>query len=58
MQEIRMANSISEILEKTKEEMCDNFCKYPCMEPPKGKDKDWLFEDENSPCNKCPLNNL
>ena len=53
-----MANSISEILEKTKEEMCDNFCKYPCMEPPKGKDKDWLFEDENSPCNKCPLNNL
>lgn len=36
------------------EQMCDEFCKYPHMQPPKGKTDDWLC-DSDSPCNKCPL---
>ena len=50
--------SISEQFEKIKEEMCDEFCKYPCMTTPEGKEDDWLHNDEESPCFRCPLNNL
>lgn len=49
--------TISEQIEKVKEEMCDKYCKYPEMTPPDGKDSDWLYED-NSPCTRCPLNRL
>lgn len=50
--------TISEQLEKAKEQMCDKYCKYPCMTPPEGKDENWLCEDEDSPCHECPLNKL
>ena len=50
--------SISEQIEKVKEKMCDSYCKYPCMAPPEGKDEDWLYMDEDSPCNSCPLCDL
>lgn len=50
--------SITEILKKTKESICNDYCKYPNMPIPEGKDDDWLLCDKDSPCNKCPLNNL
>ena len=50
-------NKITEILEETLAEMCDNYCKYPEMPIPEGKSEDWLF-DADSPCNNCPLNKL
>ena len=46
--------SVTEKLEEVKERMCDSYCKYPCMEPPEGKDENWLT-DEDSPCRDCPL---
>lgn len=36
--------------------MCDKYCKYPNQPIPEGKTEDWLIEDEDSPCNNCPLN--
>ena len=53
-----MAQTITEILEDVKEKMCNDYCKYPNQPTPEGKDEDWLFEDEESPCVKCPLNQL
>ena len=50
--------SISKIIEETKEVMCNEYCKWPCMEIPEGKTEDWLYVDDESPCIKCPLNNL
>jgi len=47
--------SITEIIESVKEDICDKYCKYPCMTPPEGKDEDWLTMDKDSPCNTCPL---
>lgn len=47
--------SITEIIESIKEDICDKYCKYPCMTPPDGKDEDWLTNDQDSPCNTCPL---
>lgn len=49
---------ISDILEEVREDMCNNYCKYPNMPVPEGKTEDWLFDDEDSPCNDCPLNYL
>lgn len=40
-------------IEKVKEKMCDEYCKYP----EKVKDKDELYED-NTPCTTCPLNDI
>ncbi len=48
---------IIEQLENIKEKMCEDYCKYPLMEIPEGKDENWLWTD-GSPCEKCPLNNL
>lgn len=50
--------SISECIEQVKTEVCKDYCKYPNMEPPEGKDENWLFEEEESPCLTCPLNQL
>ena len=50
--------TVSEQFEKLKEKMCSEYCKYPTMEIPEGKDEDWLIEDDDSPCNTCPLNKL
>lgn len=52
-----MAAGIVRIIEKTCNKMCDSYCKYPLMDPPEGKNEDWLYEDD-SPCCNCPLNNL
>lgn len=50
--------SVSDIIEKTKTEMCDHYCRYPKEPIPEGKSENWLFEDDDSPCMTCPLNNL
>lgn len=50
--------SITAVLEQTKEEMCNNYCKYPNQPAPDGKTEDWLYEDDDSPCQSCPLNKL
>lgn len=50
--------SICEQLEKVKEEMCDKYCKYPHEPVPDGKDDNYLYEDDDSPCLTCPLNRL
>lgn len=47
--------SITEILEETKAEMCDKYCKYPYEPIPEGRDDDWMFNDI---CPNCPLNRL
>lgn len=47
----------SKIIEATKTAMCNECCKYPCMEVPEGKSEGWLYEDDESPCIKCLLNN-
>ncbi len=49
--------SITEQIEKVREEMCSSYCKYPEQEIHEGKTVDWLFE-EGSPCENCPLNKL
>lgn len=53
-----MDKSITEIIEEVKEEMCDKFCKYPDQPISEGKTEDWMYCDEDSPCNDCPLNRL
>ena len=50
--------SISDQIEEVKEAMCNKYCKYSEMEPPEGKGEDWLYTDDESPCQKCPLNDL
>lgn len=50
-------NIIRDIIESVCAEICDNYCKYPEMPIPEGKDKDWLFQ-EGSPCEDCPLNKI
>ena len=47
--------TITEQLDKIKEDICDHYCKYPEMD---GKEDDWLLMDEDSPCKNCPLNNI
>ena len=36
-------------------EFCNKYCKYPELPIPEGKDENWLMEDDDSPCNTCPL---
>ena len=50
--------SIAEILEDTKAEMCNKYCRYPQEPIPEGRSDNWLVEDDDSPCMNCPLNNL
>lgn len=49
--------SIEDIIEEVKIQICDNFCKWPGAPIPEGKDENWLWDDD-SPCNDCPLNRL
>lgn len=49
--------TISQMLEDIAHEMCDHYCKYSAMEPPEGKDENWLLDDD-SPCQMCPLQRL
>ena len=44
--------SITEIIEETKEVMCDQYCKY--ADTWKNNESDEWPEE----CNNCPLNNL
>lgn len=48
---------IQDVLEDTLRQICDNYCKYPEMPIPEGKDEDWLCDDDG-PCTNCPLNKL
>lgn len=50
--------TIPQMLEDIAKEMCDHYCKYSAQEPPEGKDENWLIEDDESPCNTCPMNRL
>lgn len=45
--------TVTGILEKVKQEICDGYCKYPTLTKREGE----LFED-NSPCMECPLTRL
>ena len=50
--------TISKELDEICQTMCDSYCKYPSMEPPEGKDENWLTDDDESPCNMCPMMRL
>lgn len=50
--------SITEQIEDIKQRMCDKYCIYSHQPIPEGKDEDWLYEDDDSPCSTCPLNEL
>lgn len=45
--------TVTGILEEIKQEICDDYCKYPTLAKREGE----LFE-YNSPCMKCPLTRL
>ncbi len=50
--------TITQQIERIKEEICNKYCKWPEKEPPEGKTEEWLYEDEDGPCNSCPFNQL
>ena len=50
--------SITDLLDDAKTKMCNEYCRYPFMPIPEGKDDDWLFMDPDSPCKNCPLDML
>ncbi len=50
--------SITDLLDDTKTKMCNEYCRYPFMPIPEGKDDDWLAMDPDSPCKNCPLDML
>lgn len=50
--------AISIQLQDIASEFCDNYCKYTAAPRPEGKSEDWLWEDEDSPCNNCPINRI
>lgn len=50
--------TVKEIIDDVIDDMCNNYCKYPNMPIPEGKDADWLVEGKDSPCQNCPLNRL
>lgn len=50
--------TVAAICEEVIEEMCDHYCKWPNEPIPDGKDENWLMDDDDSPCNDCPLNRL
>lgn len=45
--------TITDILEEVKQEMCDDYCKYPTLV----NNREDLFADD-SPCMGCPLTRL
>ena len=50
--------SITDLLDDAKTKMCNEYCRYPFMPIPEGKDDDWLAMDPDSPCKNCPLDML
>ena len=50
--------NINDVITSVVEQMCENYCKYPLMDPPEGHTDDWLMDDDDSPCKTCPLNRL
>ena len=50
--------TIPAILAEIAEQMCTTRCKWPEMEIPDGRSIDWLVDDNDSPCNTCPLRYL
>ena len=49
--------TITKMLEDIAQDICDHYCKFTEMEPPEGKDENWLLDDD-SPCQTCPLQKL
>ena len=50
---------ISEKLEQIKEEICDNYCKYPYEYQMNTEDSEEAFENMlQDVCSECPLNRL
>lgn len=49
----RKSKTVTDILEEIKQEMCDEYCKYPTLVD----SREDLFADD-SPCMKCPLTRL
>ena len=47
------SKTVTDILEEVKQEICDDYCKYPTIV----NDREDLFADD-SPCMECPLNKL
>lgn len=47
------SKTATDVLEEVKQEMCDDYCKYPTIV----NDREDLFADD-SPCMECPLNKL
>lgn len=52
------SKTVTQQIEEICDEICDKYCKYPYEPIPEGKDEDWLTEDPESPCQRCPLNRL
>ena len=50
--------TITKQLEEIFEDFCNNYCKYPVLPIPEGREDNWLSEDEDSPCETCPLNRI
>ena len=50
--------TVRQIIEDVCNDICKDICRYTYMNPPTGKDDNWLIEDDDSPCNECPLNRL
>lgn len=53
-----MKKTVIKLLEDIASEFCDKYCKYTSAPVPEGKTENWLYEDENSPCNSCPINKM
>lgn len=47
------SKTVTDVLEEVKQEMCDDYCKYPTIV----NDREDLFAND-SPCMECPLNKL
>lgn len=47
------SKTVTDVLEEVKQEMCDDYCKYPTIV----NDREDLFADD-SPYMECPLNKL
>lgn len=47
------SKTVTDVLEEVKQEMCDDYCKYPTIV----NDREDLFADD-SPCMECQLNKL
>lgn len=58
VKEMNANKSIVEILEEVSADFCNNYCKWPTMPTPEGRDEEWLTQDEDSPCFNCPIGRL